>query len=218
MSTPKYLVTASETVDGEPKSLSGTGSWNEDTAGTKKDRSPSWCVAFVRFKTPGVMFRGDEDPFEERKMLVVENDCVSVSTDNPKGSFAKTATINMKIGEVYYQNAVSPGDWVFVWMANEQDHIDKIVNTLFNSENGTPGSTGKVTLNDWKSGFKFFGRVMDVPAADTVSAGGQRYLGQSISCQAFLEMASSVYYTFIAQSILTLDKSLRADAAATNFY
>jgi hypothetical protein len=207
MATPKYLLTAAE-----------SGSWNQDTAGTKKDRNPSWCVAFVRFKTPGAMFRGDEDPFEERKLLVVENDCVSVNVNNPKNGFAKTASLTMKIGEVFYQNAVAPGDYVFVWMANEQDDIDKILNSLFNNENGTPGSTGKISLNGFMSGLKFFGRVMSVPHADQMTVNGQRILGQQVNCQSFLELASSIYYTFIAQNILSLDGGLRSQAASTNFY
>lgn len=218
MSTPRYVITAEERPS--TTSVPDKTGWNVDTAGIKKDRNPSWCVAFVRFKTPGAMFRGDEDPFAERKVLVVENDCVGVQVNNPKNSFAKTASLTMKIGEIFYQNAVIPGDWVFVWMANEQDDIDKIVNTLFGDKNklGNTSNTDQRALNGFMSGLKFAGRVMNVAAPDQIDAGGRRIVGQVVNCQAFVELASSVYYTYVAQNIVTLDGKLQQDAASTNFY
>lgn len=211
MSAPRYTVTARE-----------PGGWNKDTASTKKDRNPSWVVSFVRFKTPGVMFRGDEDPFQERPMLVVENDCVNVDVSNPKSSFAKTAQLTMKIGEIYYANAVAPGDWVFIWMSDQQDDMEQILDRLMNNQNGTnrrlEKSDNNIQLNNWYSGLKFVGRVHSVPAAHTISAGGQQMLAQTINCQAFLELASSVYYTFVAQNVITLDQAAKGAAGATEFY
>jgi hypothetical protein len=216
MSTPKYVITAVDTAN---------GSWNYDTALPKKDRNPSWCVAFVRFKTPGAMFiQPNEDPMAERKILVVENDCVSVSVSNQKSSLGKMCEIQMKIGEIYYQNAVAPGDWVFVWMANYQDDIDNILDQLLGKEGGVPryltssDQTQNRGMNTWQSGLKFIGRVMSVPAADAISVGGQRMLAQTISCQAFVELATSVYYTFVSQPIVTAEGALSQQAAAENFY
>jgi hypothetical protein len=215
MATPKYLISAEEFAE---------GSWNKDPAGTKKDRNPSWCVAFVRFNTPAVMYRGTEDSLKERSVLVVENDCVDVQTSSPKNGFAKTANITMKLGELYYANAVSPGDYVFVWMAGTQDSIDNILDDLMGPTGAGPRSPRQTTdnpqvgFNTWQSGLKFFGRVMSVPHNDSISINGVRSLTQTISCQAFLELASSVYYTFVANSIITIDKSLKEGAAATNFY
>jgi hypothetical protein len=213
MPAPRYVVTLKDTAN---------KSWNSDSAGTKADRTPSWCVAFVRFKTPGAMFIGKEDPFAERSVLIVENDCVSVDVDNQKSSFAKMCTLNMKIGEVYYRNAVSPGDWVFVWMSDQQDNIEQVLDRLMKDPNGTSRrrktDNNNMYLNNWDSGFKFVGRVISVPETDTIQAGGQRVVGQSITCQAFLEMASSVYYTFIAQNVLTLDQKIKDEVATTAFF
>lgn len=197
--------------------------WNEDTAGVKVDRNPSWCVAFVRFKTPGAMFVDPKaDPFAEKRVLVVENDCVSVQVDNAKSSFAKSASISMKIGEIYYKNAVAPGDYVFIWMNSQQDNIDQILNMLLKDPGSitsrVEGFDKKHVLNNWSSGLKFFGRVMSVPEADTIQAGGQRIITQTITCQSFVELASSIYYTFVAQNVLTLDQSIKADVAQTNFF
>lgn len=209
MSAPKYVITGKEK------------GWNDDSAGPKVDRNPSWCVAFVRFKTPGAMFGGNEDPFAEKSVMVVENDCVAVNVDNPKSSFAKTASVTMKIGEIYYKNAVAPGDWCFIWMSDQQDNIEQILNTLMKDPSGTTGRAGydkKKSLNGWTSGLKFFGRVMSVPESDTISAGGQRMVAQTVTCQSFLELASSVYYTFVAQNVMTLDQSIKSDVATTNFF
>ncbi|NJL26273.1 MAG: hypothetical protein HC902_14725 [Calothrix sp. SM1_5_4] len=35
--------------------------------------------------------------------------------------------MTMKAGEVYYMNAVRPGDWVMIWVHDDQEHIDKII-------------------------------------------------------------------------------------------
>lgn len=206
MAGPKYLITADK--DGA-----------SDSAGGVTSRNPSHCVAFVRFSTPSAILSGHEDAETEKSLLVVENDCVSVSTDAPKNGFAKTATLTMKIGEIFYQNAVSPGDYVFVWMANYQDHIEGILNTLLKGKGSKGFSAADQTkLNGWMSGLKFFGRVMSVSHSDSISSSGVRSLNQTISCQSFLELASSVYYTFVAQNLITLDGKLRDDAAGTNFY
>jgi hypothetical protein len=158
-------------------------------------RNPGWCVAFVRFEEPAAMYdKTKEVGLQAKRMLVVENDCISVSITRPKNSFAKTATVTMKIGEIYYQDAVCPGDWVFIWMSDYANDITAIADELRAMGNG---AKPKRSLNDWESGLKFVGRVHGVNAADSIAPGGGRDLTQTINCQAFLEFATSIYYTFI---------------------
>jgi hypothetical protein len=221
MPAPSYLLTAADTAN---------QSWNKDPAGTKKDRDPSWCVAIVRFKIPGAMFTGTGVTADtslvlaERPLMVIENDCVAVSVSNAKASMPKMASVTMKPGEIWYPNACAPGDWIFIWMADEQTHINQVVNTLFGSAGGSEVTTlianskTQTALNGWMSGLKFMGRVTEIPHSDNIASMGQRNLTQTITCQAFTELASSIYYTFVAQGILTLDNTVRAEAAATNFY
>src|ERR1017187_3452466 len=109
------------------------------------------------------MYRGTDDYLAEKPILIVDNDCVSVQTNAPKAGFAKTCNLTMKMGKTYYANAVSPGDLCFVWMATQQDDIDGIVQGLL--------SIAPAGLNDWFSGLKFFGRVMEVPTSDSISGG-----------------------------------------------
>lgn len=171
--------------------------------------NPSWCVAFVRFKEPSAMHSPSVGVFEEDTLMVIENDCVQVSITNPKNSFAKTCSLMMKLGDTWYQNAVSPGDWAFVWMANEQDDIDEIVKSLY--------GTGTKSLCNYYSGLKFVGRVVGVDDSDSVSSSGQRALNQTVHCQAFMEMNNSIYYTFVAQNVLTAGNDKNLPVAGQNF-
>lgn len=159
-------------------------------------RNPSWCVAFVRFEEPTSMFSSKGLAFKETSMIVAENDCVAVNINRPKDSFAKTASVTMKIGQVYYKNAVAPGDWVFIWMSDWQADIDKITIALRNLQNASQ----RELLNNWDSGLKFIGRVIEADDVDSIAVGGVRTLTQTIHCQAFLELATSIYYTFAAQN------------------
>lgn len=165
--------------------------------------SPSWCVAFVRYSNPDSV-RASQDAINQTEpLMVISNDCIGISITNAKNSFAKTCQLTMKAGQVYYQNAVSPGDWVFVWINNYQDKIDQIAQKLNNYKN-SPGSSDSLKgLTSFNSGFKFFGRVLGVSTTDSISADGARTVTQNISCQAFIELASSVYYTEITKNILT---------------
>jgi hypothetical protein len=172
-------------------------------------RNPSWCVAFIRFNEVSAMHTTSSDLFAEKKALIIENDCVGVSINNPKGSFAKTCSLSMKVGEIWYQNAVSCGDWVFVWMSDSQDHIDRIVEALYGS--------GKESLNGFNSGLKFIGRVISTDNSDVIDSTGHRTIYQNVHCQAFLEMNTSIYYTFLSQSVIEANNKENQVSGNINF-
>jgi len=93
-----------------------------------------------------------------------------------------------------YQGAVSPGDWVAAWIHESQDQIDNIVSSLSKDFSKGGGKEKSNAFNDWDSGLKFLGKVINVATSDSVSAGGQRSVEIHIDCQAFLELASSMYF------------------------
>lgn len=193
-----------------PRYTLNFGSRDKDTDETYiSQRNPSYVVAFIRFKEPCAMQAGSkQDAFLTDDLLVVESDCVQITTSSPKGSFAKTASLQMKLGEIWYQNAVSNGDWVFIWMVNSQQDAEVILNTLLKKGAGTYKNNDSRILNDFHSGLKFMGRVIglsNVTAIQTQS--GQYSLGQTVNCQAFLEMANSVYYTYIAKALMANDNN-----------
>ena len=184
MSFPSHIISA-DTETGFSDGQDGIGG-----------RCSSWCVCFVRFAEPCSM--GAASPFETLNPLIIENDCVGCHVSRPKGNFAKTASLTMRVGQIYFQNATAPGDWVFIWMSDQQEQIDQIVEALTSIKNGGESS---IPLNDWKSGLKFAGRVLNLNTTDTISSDGVRTVFQNVECQAFLEFSTSIYYTFVSKAM-----------------
>ena len=159
-------------------------------------RSPSWCIAVSSFKRPAAMYNaGETGIYDTKKLLVIENDAIEVNISRPKSGFGKTANITLKVTDVNYQNQIAPGDWIFIWMSDWQEDIDGIIDALYNLSDKSKA----MKLNGFNSGLKFVGRVMEIPSSDTVTFSGIRTIVQNIHCQAHIELASSVYYTFMAQ-------------------
>lgn len=174
------------------------------------DTDPSWCVAFVRYDIPVSSYGapGDITRIRAGDPMIVENDCVSVQYSGGKGSYAKRVELTMKAGDVYYPNAVRPGDWVVVWMHNSQQAIDEVIRRV----KGLDGPSRSTF--DFNSGLKFIGRVIGVSSADETSSGGTRTVTQVVVCQAFTELASSIYFTGMAK--FTLNPALEAGQADPN--
>lgn len=162
--------------------------------------NPSWCVAFVRYEEPASAYGTQVDLSKTKPLLIVDNDCVSVTISGQKSQFAKAASLQMKLGDVYYPGAIAAGDWVFIWMADYQDNIDRVVSALENLRD--TGSLGGVSVNDFESGFKFVGRVAEVGSLEQI-AGQNKVVTQRVACQAFTEFLSSVYFTAAAQAFFT---------------
>lgn len=183
MPTPKYTIT-------------------QNTADSHQT-SPGACVAIVRYANPASMYTGGKSLTDTKPLLIIQDDCIGISVENSKGSYLKNASLIFKSGEVYYPNAVANGDWVVVWIHEDQDQIEKIVSGLqaLRQASATKSFTqfrANPSLNSWESGLKFIGRVTGVGAAETISANGERVVAQRIQCQAFKELDSSVYFTYMA--------------------
>lgn len=184
--SPSYTIKANSTMD-------GTNPIHE--------ASPSWCVCIIPFQEPVSSFATDvENAMVTKRPIIIENDAIQVSVSRPKGSFAKTASITVKISDVYYQNACSNGDWIAIWMSDWQEDIDRIITKL--QSNATSG------LNDWESGLKFVGRIIGIDAAQSIASGGQYIQVQTITAQAFLELATSLYHTFLTQALMYSTKDV----------
>lgn len=189
---PRYLVQANSDLDIEDDNL-------------LHSTSPSWVICFVPFDEPASSYTSSlADAMKTKKLIVVQNDCVGVTVSRPKGSFIKSASLSMKITDIFFQNAIATGDKVFIWMGNHQEDMDKIAGRLKNTLHGP--------LNDWESGLKFEGRVTDIGSMDEVSVGGIKTLVQSISCQSFVELSSSLYHTYLARGALDIASSTPSGA------
>lgn len=180
----------------------------DDKEDISHQRNAAWCVAFIRYIEPTSSYTNNFKLTDTKRVLVVENDCVSISISNSKDSFGKMCNIQMRAGEIFYPGAVAPGDWVFAWMGNYQEDIDDILRILYQMEAGNYSNAGD--LSKWNSGFKFFGRVLRCGVKDTVSDSGQRTVIERITAQSFLELSSSVYYTETAQAFFL--RSVQAES------
>jgi hypothetical protein len=162
---------------------------------------PGWVVLFVRFEEPASMYSSlTQSPdrinlmaTREHRMSVVENDCVSVQIQSNKEDFSGSCSLGLKVTDTNWLHAVSPGDWAFVWISPQREDAARIANTL---RTQPPSAFGN-KLCSWDSGLKFFGRVVGVRLSDSTSESGVRAANVQVSCQSFLELATSVYYTYV---------------------
>lgn len=188
MQHPRLYITANGEKDGEYK---------------KHDTTISWTVAFVRFAEPASAYSGGvQNLTKTKKILIVENDCIAVNINNSKNSFEKTCSLQMKVTDNWYQSNVNAGDWVFVWLSDSQEHNNHIQHLL-----GSNNFSDQKALNGYHSGLKFVGRVLSLGSIDTIMSGGVRTLSQTVNCQAFLELASSIYYSYASTSIYNPSES-----------
>jgi len=160
-----------------------------DNMGGSNQRSSGWVVAIVAYNNPASM---SDEGNHETNMIVIQNDAIGVNINNPKGSFGKMCSLSLKSTDIWYPGRVSPGDWVAVWMHDNEEDLERVTKKVEALRLGQ--SVGNSLCND-RSGLKFVGRVTGVTHNDTVSPEGQRVTNQSISAQAFIEFATSVYYT-----------------------
>lgn len=174
----------------------------------KMDTSPSWLVYFVRFAEPTTSHTTPQNFLKEDPAIIVINDCVSVNVSNPKGQSGKTANLTLKEGDVYYPYAVSPGDWCFVWMCDNREDVDQVFRWLQDSKKDP-----KKKPNGYNSGFKFAGRVKDLGNVDVTSPQGVRTVTQTIECQSFLELASTVYFTSFTRDIIGAEVGVNSNTS-----
>lgn len=165
-----------------------------DDNGGSHQRNSSWVVCIISFERAAAVLSAEQaGPPKTKKILVIENDALGVTISNTKSSFGKLANLTVKSTNLWYPGYISPGDWMFVWMVDTQQKADEISKTL----KDLPSKTTK--LCDEFSGLKFAGRILNISTSDTVT-NQSRTITQSITGQAFLEFATSVYYTYAGQA------------------
>jgi hypothetical protein len=157
--------------------------------------SAGWCVAFVSFKNPATGYTSIGEILDTKELLIVKDDVVSVEIDNTKTNPIKSCSLSIKSGDIYYPNAVSPGDWVFVWVHDQITKTNEIIQKLLTLKTTKRVNDNDNTLINWSSGLKFVGRVSFVGASDYITENGTRNLVQRIGCDAFSELLTKVYFT-----------------------
>ncbi len=165
-------------------------------AGETNQRSSFWVIAVSSFSEPAAMYSPGKrsNPVDTKKLIIIENDAINVTINNTKDSFGKMANITLKSTDVYYPAFVHNGDWLFIWLFDNQAKADQCVLNLNTVAHGKSVGT---KLCDYQSGLKHIGRITSVQTSDTVT-NSARVINQSIQSQGFLEFATSIYYTYSA--------------------
>lgn len=162
-----------------------TKSPDEDEAVNQS--SPTWVLTFVRFENRDTLRNNTISPLETNPNdpLVVENDCVSVTTTMNKGTLTPSMEATLKETDVNYLTAVAPGDFVFVNMLNWESHARRVA---IAANNGNP-------INGPHDGFKGLFKVQSVRKSISVSeADGKKNVTYKIDGYGFTEFNNTIYF------------------------
>jgi hypothetical protein len=154
--------------------------------------SPAWILTFVRWNirdTLRAIRSGGGGISSEllavREPLVVENDCVQVSTSSNKASMTPSMTAVLKETDVNYETSIAPGDFVFVNMFNWE--IDAR-NLAYRASNKEP-------INLENDGFKGIYKIQSVRKTIAVDPqSGTKMVLIRIDGYAFTEFNNKIYY------------------------
>jgi hypothetical protein len=177
---------------------SNTEATNEHSAVNQS--SPTWVLTFVRFENRDTFRNSTVPPLNtnENDPLVVENDCVSVSTCMNKGTLTPSMEASLKETDINYLAAVAPGDFVFVNMLNWEEDARRVT---INANNGDP-------INGPNDGFKGLFKVQRVSKNISVNEqDGTKNVFFRIEGYGFTEFNNIIYY----------NQNLLASGAQDNF-
>lgn len=162
-----------------------TQSTDEDSAVNQS--SPTWVLTFIRFENRDTLRNNTVSPLQTNPNdpLVVENDCVSVTTTMNKGTLTPSIEATLKETNVNYLTSVAPGDFVFVNMLNWESDARRIA---IAANNGNP-------INGPNDGFKGLFKVQSVRKSISVSEGdGKKSVFYKIDGYGFTEFNNTIYF------------------------
>lgn len=171
--------------------------------------SASWAIAIIPLGQPVTYSRKTgksvgsvvEGAFTRRaKPLIIIDDCVSMTINNPKRSHTKSLQATLKNSGVNYlnQDVVLPGDWIFAWCWNNNEDQAKVLKSVLD---GGPA-------NGFDDGLKFVGRVHNIRKQVRVNADGMRDSSYSLQAIGFEELDTQFFYDFaLATAVATSEKS-----------
>lgn len=156
------------------------------------DFSPTWVVMFVRMLRPLTYDRVAQrsrgtvggESVQERGSPIILTDVQTVGVTRTKDAYVKSATVFLAPGEIDYLSQIHPGDWMFVWMLDNQTDGRALVDKL---KDGDPG-------NYFLSGFKFMGKVNSRFKMGTRTPDGGPTVRFQITANAFKEFDASMYW------------------------
>lgn len=156
-----------------------------DEHGLVHQSSPTWVLTFVRWEFRDTLRTKNSYPDTVREPLVVENDCINVSTIFNKGTLTPQMSATLMETDVNYEVALSPGDFVFVNMLNWESDARRVATK---ARNGEP-------INEIYDGFKGIYKIQGVrKSVVTEPETGIKRVFYKINGFAFTEFNNTVYF------------------------
>jgi hypothetical protein len=146
--------------------------------------SPAWVLTFVRWANRDTL-RNKSSSTEVREPLVVENDCLQVTTTTTKGTLTPSMNATLIMSNVNYLTSLAPGDFVFVNMLNSPEEARRVGDL----------ARAKKPINGIKDGFKGIFKVQGVRRVVTTDpASGTKMAVIRVSGYAFTEFNNTIYF------------------------
>jgi hypothetical protein len=149
---------------------------------------PAYMLTFVRWTNRDTLRMQSKSSLGDlgvTKPMIVINDCISVTTNMGKSMQTPSVNMVLKAGDINYEAAIAPGDFVFVNMLDD----GKKLNELYSK-----ASSGKA-INHQDDGFKGFYKVQSVRRVIGVDpASGIKRVFFRIDGYAFTEFNNSIYF------------------------
>ncbi len=147
--------------------------------------SPAWVLTFVRWENRDTLRNTNVSPTEVRDPLVVENDCIQVTTNSSKGTLTPSMQATLVMTDVNYETALAPGDFVLVNMLNWDSHARRIANN----------ARAKKPINGPNDGFKGIFKVQSVRRMIHVDPNtGTKIVLFKVNGFAFTEYNNTIYF------------------------
>jgi hypothetical protein len=154
--------------------------------------SPAWVLTFVRWDVRDTLRAINQTGSPAailgvRRPLVVESDCVQLTTTSNKGALTPSMSAVLLETDVNYTTAIAPGDFCFVNILNWEQDARRIA-TVAGSNN--PGA-----INGIEDGFKGLYKVQSIRKTITVDPEtGVKRVFIRLDGYAFTEFNNMIYY------------------------
>lgn len=150
--------------------------------------APSWVLTFIRWAERDTLRTNPTDGTTYatiRAPLIVESDCIQVSTTMNKGTLTASMSATLLMTDINYLTAVAPGDFVFVNMLNWPEDARRVVEQAHNYE----------PINGIDDGFKGLYKVQSVRQIISVDpTSGVKTVAFRITGFAFTEFNNTIYF------------------------
>lgn len=155
--------------------------------------SPAWVLTFIRWANRDTYRYGSNKKnkvaapggLEVKDPLVVVNDCVQVMTTQSKRSHTPMMSAMLKPGDINYETAIHPGDFVFLNIVDWNEYADRIAQKALE----------KKPINGDHDGFKGMFKVQSVRKVIGVNPEtGTKQLMFQIQAYGMTELNNSIYF------------------------